>query len=123
MTTGERRDPYSVLGIARRASEREIVRAYRRAARLSHPDGGEAGSAERFRSVNDAYAVLRDPVRRAAYDTAHPVSESPVAASRGTSDRYATRGSQHLVLGPPTPVSKAREKRRTPVEFVVYLWP
>jgi curved DNA-binding protein CbpA len=103
MTSRERRDPYIVLGVPRQASGDEIARAYRRAARLSHPDSGGAGSAERFQAVSDAYDVLRDPRRRAVYDRSHPFGRSRSADARGGSVRYAAPGSQHLVLGRPAP--------------------
>jgi curved DNA-binding protein CbpA len=99
MTSRERRDPYIVLGVARQASGEEIARAYRRAARASHPDSGGAGSAERFQAVSDAYEVLRDPRRRAVYDRSHPLARPRTADTRGGSVRYAAPGSQHLVLG------------------------
>ena len=98
MTDRERRDPYIVLGVPRQASGEEIAHAYRRAARASHPDGGGAGSAERFHAVSDAYEVLRDPRRRAVYDRSNPLAESRTAEARG-SVRYAAPGSQHVVLG------------------------
>jgi curved DNA-binding protein CbpA len=91
------RDPYIVLGLTRQASRDEIARAYRRAARTSHPDSGGDGSPERFQAVSDAYEMLRDPRRRATYDRAHPPA---VNAQRG-SVRYAGPGSQHVVLGRP----------------------
>ena len=103
MTSRERRDPYIVLGVPRQASGEEIARAYRRAARASHPDSGGAGSAERFRAVSDAYEVLRDPRRRAVYDRSHPLARSRTADERDGSVRYAAPGSQHLVLGRPAP--------------------
>jgi DnaJ-class molecular chaperone len=102
MTDRERRDPYIVLGVPRQASGEEIAHAYRRAARASHPDGGGAGSAERFHAVSDAYEVLRDPRRRAVYDRSHPLAESRTAEARG-SVRYAAPGSQHVVLGRRSP--------------------
>jgi curved DNA-binding protein CbpA len=102
MTDRERRDPYIVLGVPRQASGEEIAHAYRRAARASHPDGGGAGSAERFHAVSDAYEVLRDPRRRAVYDRSHPLVESRTAEARG-SVRYAAPGSQHVVLGRRSP--------------------
>ena len=103
MTRRARRDPYIVLGVARQASGEEIARAYRRAARASHPDSGGAGSAERFQAVSDAYEVLRDPQRRAVYDRSHPLAQPRTADTRGGSVRYAAPGSQHLVLGRPAP--------------------
>jgi curved DNA-binding protein CbpA len=101
MTSRERRDPYIELGVARQASGEEIARAYRRAARASHPDRGGGGSAERFQAVTDAYEVLRDPRRRAVYDRSHPLAGPRAADTRGPSVRYAAPGSQHLVLGRP----------------------
>jgi hypothetical protein len=103
MTSRERRDPYIVLGVPRQASGEEVARAYRRAARASHPDSGGAGSAERFQAVSDAYGVLRDPRRRAVWDRSHPLARSRAADARGGSVRYAAPGSQHLVLGRPAP--------------------
>jgi curved DNA-binding protein CbpA len=99
MTSRERRDPYIVLGVPRQASGEEIARAYRLAARASHPDSGGAGSAQRFQAVSDAYDVLRDPRRRAVYDRSHPPARSRTPDARGGSVRYAAPGSQHLVLG------------------------
>jgi curved DNA-binding protein CbpA len=94
-----RRDPYIVLGVPRQASGDEIARAYKRAARTSHPDSGDAGSAERFQAVSDAYDVLRDPRRRAVYDRSHPAARSRTDAARSGSVRYAASGSLHIVLG------------------------
>ena len=110
MTSRERRDPYIVLGLPREASAAEIVRAYRRAARASHPDSGGAGSAERFQAVSDAYDELRDSRRRAMYDRSHPLSASQTADTRGGSVRYAAPGSQHVVLGRPAPHAAARPR-------------
>ena len=96
MTSRDDLDPYFVLGVRRQASSDEIARAYRRAARLTHPDGGGSGAgSERFQAVSDAYEVLRDPGRRAGYDRQHPLSR-PEA---GKTAHYAGPGSQHIVLG------------------------
>jgi curved DNA-binding protein CbpA len=100
MTSREHRDPYGVLGVRRQASPDEIARAYRRAARATHPDsGGACAGAERFQAVSDAYEVLRDPGRRAGYDRLHPLSRQRAAGAAGGSVRYAAPGSQHVVLG------------------------
>lgn len=71
------RDPYTVLGVARTATRREIADAYRAQLRAHHPDlragAADRGHDERLRQVLAAYEMLRDPRRRAAYDRDHPV--------------------------------------------------
>jgi DnaJ-class molecular chaperone len=63
------RDYYEVLGIPRTASADEIKKAYRRLARRHHPDANPADkSAERFKALNEANAVLSDPEKRERYD-------------------------------------------------------
>jgi curved DNA-binding protein CbpA len=100
MSNREHRDPYLVLGVGRRASPDEIARAYRRAARATHPDSGRPGTgSERFQAVSDAYEVLRDPGRRAGYDRLNPPPRPMAAGATDGSVRYAAPGSQHLVLG------------------------
>jgi molecular chaperone DnaJ len=65
----EKRDYYEVLEIARQASAEDIRRAYRQLAKQYHPDvNRSAGAEERFKEINEAYAVLSDEQRRAAYD-------------------------------------------------------
>ncbi|HLS56762.1 MAG TPA: DnaJ C-terminal domain-containing protein [Zeimonas sp.] len=65
----EFRDYYRTLGVERGASADEIKRAYRKLARKYHPDVSKEADAERrMREVNEAYAVLADPTKRAAYD-------------------------------------------------------
>ena len=64
-----KRDYYEVLGVARTASTEEIRRAYRKLARQYHPDvNREDHAEERFKEINEAYEVLADDNRRAAYD-------------------------------------------------------
>src|ERR1043165_6681537 len=63
-----KRDYYSVLGLTREASESDIKRTFRELARQHHPDTGAADGGERFREINEAYAVLSDKEQRARYD-------------------------------------------------------
>jgi curved DNA-binding protein len=65
----EFKDYYRVLNLARTASAEEIRKSYRRLARRFHPDvSKETNAEERFKEVQEAYEVLKDPEKRAAYD-------------------------------------------------------
>jgi len=64
-----KRDYYEVLGVARSASPDEIRNAFRALAKQYHPDvAKESGTEERFKEINEAYGVLSDAERKAAYD-------------------------------------------------------
>src|SRR6187401_1901653 len=65
----EYRDYYKILGVERDASADAIKSAYRKLARRFHPDISKEKDAEsRFKEVSEAYEVLKDPEKRAAYD-------------------------------------------------------
>ena len=65
----EKRDYYEVLGLNRGASNDEIRQAYRSLAKKFHPDINKSPDAEeRFKEINEAYAVLSDEKRRSSYD-------------------------------------------------------
>jgi molecular chaperone DnaJ len=65
-----KKDYYGILGVARDAGEEEIKKAFRQLARKHHPDvnPGNKGAEEKFKEINEAFEVLKDPQRRATYD-------------------------------------------------------
>jgi curved DNA-binding protein len=65
----EFKDYYAIMGVPREATAEQVKQAYRKLARKFHPDVSKEPDAERrFKEVGEAYEVLRDPQKRAAYD-------------------------------------------------------
>ncbi len=67
-TSANDHDLYGVLGVASDASQAEIGHAYRRLIRAHHPDVHPNPDSDTLAAAAAAYAILRDPARRAAYD-------------------------------------------------------
>jgi molecular chaperone DnaJ len=65
-----KRDYYDVLGVEKNADDKAIKAAFRKLAMANHPDRnqGDNGAEDRFREANEAYDILKDPQKRAAYD-------------------------------------------------------
>ncbi len=80
-----KQDYYEALGVARNASDAEIKKAYRRMAMKYHPDRnpGDASAEEHFKAAKEAYEVLSDPQKRAAYDQFGHAGVDPAAAGGG----------------------------------------
>jgi curved DNA-binding protein CbpA len=101
------RDPYRVLGVDADASRQDVARAYRHAVQRVHPDARPAdprAAAARFRELTDAYDLLTDPARRAAYDRAHhPAGEAggQPSAPRYRSPAERGAGPRHPLAPPP----------------------
>jgi curved DNA-binding protein CbpA len=108
-------DLYQLLGVPREASREEIAQAWRRRARAEHPDARprDAAAPGRFHVLAEAYQVLSDPARRAAYDRAlrsgpaGPDAEGSVVRVRPP--HPARPGVRPL--GPPLWVSPVRVER------------
>ncbi|MDN5862953.1 MAG: DnaJ domain-containing protein, partial [Salinisphaera sp.] len=65
----EFKDYYDILGVKPDADQAQIRRVYRKAARRYHPDVSDEPDAEsRFKDISEAYEVLKDPEKRAAFD-------------------------------------------------------
>jgi len=87
----EHKDYYRILGVDRRADEREVKAAFRRMARRYHPDvnPGDTGAEQRFKDVNEAYEVLGDTDKRRRYDMVGPANwaRAGMGAEGGTQTR------------------------------------
>ncbi|NOZ85476.1 MAG: DnaJ domain-containing protein, partial [Deltaproteobacteria bacterium] len=76
---------YEILGIGRNASIEEVKKAFRNQAYKHHPDknNGNIEATEHFKTVQEAYAVLSDPDRRASYDSARCLHDEPADTNGG----------------------------------------
>jgi molecular chaperone DnaJ len=88
------RDYYEVLGVARDCGEPDLKVAYKKLAMEHHPDrnGGCEEAAGRFKEINEAYSVLCNPQKRAAYDRfGHAGVNGSNGAGAGFNDVHAAR--------------------------------
>ncbi|MFL6211601.1 MAG: J domain-containing protein [Pyrinomonadaceae bacterium] len=121
MSQAEREpDHYATLGVERDAPQREIERRYKRLAAEHHPDRG--GDEERMKSLNEAYRVLRDDTRRAAYNATRPQAAPtfvPTTSPSATADALWGRmaGALLCIFGGTVLICLVR------FQYVVFLWP
>ena len=82
-----KRDYYDILGVPRNASEADIKKAYRKLAMKHHPDRNQGDGAKKsedaFKEANEAYEMLSDPQKRAAYDQFGHAGVDPSMGGRG----------------------------------------
>ena len=88
-----KRDYYEILGLAKTATEEEIKKAYRKLAMKYHPDRNQGDGAkkaeEQFKEGKEAYEMLTDPQKRAAYDQyGHAGVDPNMGAGRGGPEGY-----------------------------------
>ena len=106
-------DPYQLLGVARQATPAEITQAWRRRARAEHPDARprDVGAPARFRALAEAYEVLSDPVRRAAYDQEARATAPEARSAAGSAVRVTVLSRS----GPPAPSPASAPARGAPL--------
>ena len=102
------RDLYQLLGVARDASRQEIALAWRRRARDEHPDArqDDTGAPARFRALAEAWQVLGDPGRRAAYDRGLDPGQPPRRVQVTVRRTPGSAGCSAAGAAPPPGVSR-----------------
>ena len=78
MATTSKQDYYELLGVPRKAAQKDIRQAYRKLARKYHPDlnPGDKSSEEKFKQIQEAYDVLSEPKKKQMYDQVGFYSET-----------------------------------------------
>jgi DnaJ-class molecular chaperone len=90
-----KRDYYEILGLTKSASTAEIKSAYRKLALQWHPDRNKAANAnEKFKEINEAYAVLSDPKKKETYDQFGHAAFQPGAGGMGGQGPFGQGGFQ-----------------------------
>ena len=104
-------DPYRVLGVGPEATPAEVKAAHRRLAKRYHPDAPTA-DATRFLAAQDAYELLRDPLRRREWDRRH--MSGPVRAEPSTASARRRRSTDAAPVDQSAPTRPPKTRRRAP---------
>jgi curved DNA-binding protein CbpA len=87
---------YGILGVNKNASDEEVHKAYRRLAKQFHPDiNSDPTSTEHQKEINEAYAGLKDPKKRAIYDSEFDYHFSPRGSKTSGTFGNSTAGSEN----------------------------
>ena len=90
---------YQILAVKKKATAAEVKRAYRRLVKMAHPDVDKtSGAADRFMAIQEAYEVLSDPAKRAAYDVSLRAKKTAPAGGANPS-----AGAPPRSTSPPSP--------------------
>src|SRR5580692_10839181 len=90
-----KQDYYATLGVAREAGAEDLKKAYRKLAMQYHPDRnpGDKQAEHKFKEINEAYDVLKDDQKRAAYDRfGHQAFQGGMGSGRGPSGGAGAHG-------------------------------
>ena len=100
------KDYYKILGVDKKATEKEIRQAYRKLARKYHPDvnPGDKAAEEKFKEINEANEVLSDPEKRKKYDELSTYYQQSGGRWPGTAGPVGAAGG----FGRPEPASHGR---------------
>ncbi len=103
------KDYYELLGLKKGAATDDIKKAYRRLARKYHPDlnPGDKALEEKFKEINEAYAVLSDPKKKEEYDSFGSAAERPGSTGPGPPVRPDMEESPMVARPPRTRTSSS----------------
>lgn len=109
-----KRDYYEVLGVGHNATEKELKKAFRRLAFQYHPDRNKNhGAKEKFKEINEAYEVLSDAEKRAAYDRFGHAGAQGLAVRGGDNSKVTKKKEKVKPSQKPSPISFNQEKAKS----------
>jgi len=107
------KDYYKTLGLNKTASEKEIKSAFKKLAKQYHPDT-QGGSEEKFKEINEAYEVLKDPSKKGRYDYLYRSAQEEKVSSTNNQHRYGNNFSNSETFQDLYNQAKERQKKEAP---------